>query len=250
MILRSVMKHVRDQNWFAVFLDFLIVVVGVFIGIQVSNWNDDRAERSRESGILTELAADLCADLDEIESTTRVAAFRFSAVSELLSRTINWTLPSTLPLAAEARPFPHPELVPVESATVALNVAQRFYTFDVERAAYDGLVSSNEILLIRNRSLVDSLQSHYARIKGINDNENTSFRATMERLVPALERNGLGALEALEWSRLERIVNEDDELQGILKNVAFEAALQVRQLGGIADNTGQLLARLDPGSCQ
>ena len=29
MILRSITKHVRDQNWFAVGIDFLIVVVGV-----------------------------------------------------------------------------------------------------------------------------------------------------------------------------------------------------------------------------
>ena len=40
MILSSVVKHVREQNWFAVGVDFLIVVVGVFIGIQVSNWNE------------------------------------------------------------------------------------------------------------------------------------------------------------------------------------------------------------------
>jgi hypothetical protein len=29
MILRRIMKHVSDQNWFAVGLDFLIVVFGV-----------------------------------------------------------------------------------------------------------------------------------------------------------------------------------------------------------------------------
>jgi len=56
MILRSVMKHVRDQNWFAVFLDFLIVVVGVFIGIQVANWNEMRQEREEETAILERLS--------------------------------------------------------------------------------------------------------------------------------------------------------------------------------------------------
>ena len=39
MLLRRITQHVKAQNWFAVGLDFLIVVVGVFIGIQVSNWN-------------------------------------------------------------------------------------------------------------------------------------------------------------------------------------------------------------------
>ena len=35
MILRRVTEHVKAQNWFAVAIDFVIVVVGVFIGIQV-----------------------------------------------------------------------------------------------------------------------------------------------------------------------------------------------------------------------
>ncbi|MBY6204567.1 hypothetical protein [Halomonas denitrificans] len=37
------------------FLDFLIVVVGVFIGIQVANWNDERVQRERERLLLAEL---------------------------------------------------------------------------------------------------------------------------------------------------------------------------------------------------
>ena len=45
MILRSVTKHIKDQNWFAVGLDFLIVVVGVFIGIQVANWNEEQQQQ-------------------------------------------------------------------------------------------------------------------------------------------------------------------------------------------------------------
>ena len=36
MLLRRITKHITEQNWFAVFIDFLIVVVGVFIGIQVA----------------------------------------------------------------------------------------------------------------------------------------------------------------------------------------------------------------------
>jgi hypothetical protein len=46
MLLRRVIEHVRTQNWTAVALDFVIVVVGVFIGIQVANWNERQAERS------------------------------------------------------------------------------------------------------------------------------------------------------------------------------------------------------------
>ena len=59
MILRSVTKHVKDQNWFAVFIDFLIVVVGVFIGIQVANWNEGRAYNQQEAQLLSSLKNDI-----------------------------------------------------------------------------------------------------------------------------------------------------------------------------------------------
>lgn len=53
MILRRVITHFRKQEWTAIALDFLIVVVGVFVGIQVSNWNAARLE-SKESIVFTE----------------------------------------------------------------------------------------------------------------------------------------------------------------------------------------------------
>lgn len=59
MILRRLTKHVKDQNWFAVGLDFLIVVTGVFIGIQVANWNEGRIERIQETAILKRLAIEV-----------------------------------------------------------------------------------------------------------------------------------------------------------------------------------------------
>ena len=59
MILRRITQHVRDQNWFAVGIDFFIVVVGVFIGLQVSNWNDARAIRLSESDFLGRLHDDI-----------------------------------------------------------------------------------------------------------------------------------------------------------------------------------------------
>jgi hypothetical protein len=58
MILRRVTEHIKAQNWFAVGLDFVIVVVGVFIGIQVSNWNESRVERLEEQAILVRLVED------------------------------------------------------------------------------------------------------------------------------------------------------------------------------------------------
>jgi hypothetical protein len=58
MILRRLSKHVKDHNWFAVGLDFLIVVIGVFVGLQVSNWNATRLEARGEAAMLARIEED------------------------------------------------------------------------------------------------------------------------------------------------------------------------------------------------
>jgi hypothetical protein len=68
MLLRRITKHVTDQNWFAVFIDFLIVVVGVFIGIQVANWNDERAVYKKETQALVALRKEILASIDITKS--------------------------------------------------------------------------------------------------------------------------------------------------------------------------------------
>jgi len=59
MILRSVMTHVKHQNWVAVGLDFIIVILGVFIGIQVANWNVSLKDRRDEWAFLEQLHEDI-----------------------------------------------------------------------------------------------------------------------------------------------------------------------------------------------
>jgi len=67
MILRSVMRHVRDQNWFAVGLDFLIVILGVFIGLQVNTWNAERQVRAGEQRYLERLRVDVAVSIEQNE---------------------------------------------------------------------------------------------------------------------------------------------------------------------------------------
>ncbi len=74
MLLRRVIDHVKAQNWTAVALDFVIVVVGVFIGIQVANWNAARGARAEYERALARLSVEIdnnLAMLDQVEPQTR-----------------------------------------------------------------------------------------------------------------------------------------------------------------------------------
>tara|TARA_R110001606_G_scaffold344056_1_gene492712 strand:- start:1503 stop:2288 length:786 start_codon:yes stop_codon:yes gene_type:complete len=59
MRLRRLTEHIREQNWFAVALDFLIVVVGILIAFQITSWNEARNNRRLEAQYLSLLVTDL-----------------------------------------------------------------------------------------------------------------------------------------------------------------------------------------------
>lgn len=59
MILRRVIKHFRHQEWTAIFLDFFIVVAGILIAFQITNWNEGQVEKRLERQYLERLRDDL-----------------------------------------------------------------------------------------------------------------------------------------------------------------------------------------------
>ena len=76
MILRRLADAIREQNWFTVVLEVLIVVVGIFIGLQVDDWNQARKDRIDEQLFLTRLHDDLLR-ADELSSRLRQRRVEF-----------------------------------------------------------------------------------------------------------------------------------------------------------------------------
>ncbi|MEL6789080.1 MAG: hypothetical protein AAFO78_00740 [Pseudomonadota bacterium] len=93
MILRRITQHVKDQNWTAIGIDFVIVVVGVFMGIQLGNWNDVRAERARGESIKARLAAEFI-DIEpqiarHVRNVTKYRDLANELAEDVLSGTID-----------------------------------------------------------------------------------------------------------------------------------------------------------------
>jgi hypothetical protein len=44
-----------QQNWVTVILEIIIVIVGIFLGLEVSEWNDHRKDRASEKDLLNEV---------------------------------------------------------------------------------------------------------------------------------------------------------------------------------------------------
>jgi hypothetical protein len=84
MLLRRVIQHVKKQEWTAIWIDLVIVVVGVFIGIQVSNWNAARVERVRELAYLENVKTDLRLNIAEIDKYLQVRTKNIESATSIL----------------------------------------------------------------------------------------------------------------------------------------------------------------------
>jgi hypothetical protein len=62
-------RRLREHDWFAALTELLIVIVGILIALQVSNWNQDRQDQARARQYAQRLHGELQADLREMAST-------------------------------------------------------------------------------------------------------------------------------------------------------------------------------------
>ena len=69
MILRRLTTALRKQDWVTVAVETLIVVFGVFIGLQVNNWNAAHQSREREAVILEQLATEFAVTVEAAKSS-------------------------------------------------------------------------------------------------------------------------------------------------------------------------------------
>ncbi|MGD9967663.1 MAG: hypothetical protein AB7T59_14165 [Hyphomonadaceae bacterium] len=81
MRLKRFLDQVRTQNWIAVTIEFVIVVAGVFLGMQANTWQQMRAERVLERAYYVSLANDLRADVAEYQFSIRMATRSIEAAN-------------------------------------------------------------------------------------------------------------------------------------------------------------------------
>ncbi|MEM8770302.1 MAG: DUF6090 family protein [Pseudomonadota bacterium] len=143
MLRRRISKHIGDQNWIAVIIDFAIVVVGVFMGIQLGNWNEARGDRAAEISYLMRYHEDLSATLD-------MFAVRLRLIDQQLDEIPN----------AMARPSDSEQ---AWKTIRAQYVISGFTPPEIRTATYTDMVSSGRLELIADQSLRANLVGHYSR---------------------------------------------------------------------------------------
>jgi len=71
MILRRFTVQLRRQDWTAVVIELVVVVAGVFIGLQASNWNQQREMDQKGAHFAESLKAESAGVRGDIHTALR-----------------------------------------------------------------------------------------------------------------------------------------------------------------------------------
>lgn len=85
MIMRRLAQSLKDQNWTAICIEFVLLVLGVFLGIQAQQWVNERAERQLERVYLERILTDIRISIE----SDQLNATRLTASSDGISMVLN-----------------------------------------------------------------------------------------------------------------------------------------------------------------
>jgi hypothetical protein len=168
MIFRRVREHVAHHNWFAVAVDLSIVVIGVFLGTQASNWNQARLERQQAREYRAMLLGDLSANFENLR---------------VRKRYYEWVRAEGLATIA-ALDRPAADLG--EKFLIDAYQATQIQPWGLKRNTYDQILSVGAMGGLGNPLLRDEVANYYvsAEVTGANIAALPPYRDVLRRVMP------------------------------------------------------------------
>ncbi len=88
MLLRRITTHVKEQNWFAVGVDFFIVVIGILIAFQITLWSERQADNRTLYTALDLLRDEIETNIATIDESSKLHSDVAMAGQKLLSEVL------------------------------------------------------------------------------------------------------------------------------------------------------------------
>jgi len=148
VIINRIAQGVRKQDWFTAILELVILVIGIYIGLQVDDWVSERKDRQTETVYLELLARDVAELQQQVEGQH---AFEKDKV-DVAARAYEL-------LTSDA---PSEHQVELGELLTALSGRR---TLSLGSATYEQMVSSGHLQLIRDPKLRDKLARSFAQMK-------------------------------------------------------------------------------------
>lgn len=145
MILHSIAKSIRKQDWSVVFIELLVVIAGLMLAFQLDRWWEGQADRSRERAYIARLISEVEVDVAQIRHAVDLAEVRQDFGDLLIAAMAD-------PAVAERQP-----------AMFLAAVAQAAFTYtpSLTSHTFEELRSTGNMGLIRSTELKSALYDFY-----------------------------------------------------------------------------------------
>ncbi len=170
MILRRFMQHVVEQNWFAVGLDVIVVVVGIFLGMQVNEWNANRHLHSLERQYLQALDIDIRASKKHLDQRLVRIGKQSKALETILRSGSNGI----------------ENLTDIEAAAAIHYGLNSAAILPVQLRTYEDLKGSNSVSLLKNIQLRRRLRELDSSILLVRQEESERLKILYAHIDPML----------------------------------------------------------------
>ena len=243
MFLRRLAVALRRQDWPTVIVEFLLVVLGVLLALQLDNWNEHRKDRALFQDYLVQLQADLREDVEQAERRIETA----TALDELAAYLVS------VIEGKAAQPIDNNRLV---SAVLIAGYANLDL---VNRQTYDELISTGNLRLFPNTMLKREVVTYYFR-QELGTQWNTliqsvqiDYRRATRNLLSAEQfrwartslRDASTDAPPMDMQRFMQLVSGNEDLLGVI-NAMAEIQQRIRDDSqNTAKYADQLLERLD-----
>jgi hypothetical protein len=149
MILHRLSKNIKEQNWMAIGIEFILLVTGVFLGIQVANWNEVRRDHHREHAYLARIATELDQSIESIERSNALTQKRMD-MNQLLIDSVA-----------------KPELVSANPGRFLYAMTRGGYTFapNVRGYTFEEIKSSGNLGIFSDPQLSLDLMAFYSELQ-------------------------------------------------------------------------------------
>jgi hypothetical protein len=149
MILSRLRKHLAQQDWIAVTVEVVVVIVSILLAFQIERWADDLRSRGLEQNYLFRLKQDLETEVARMDQAWDYAEDRIQAV-----RFLDQAVKDSSIVTASPRKLPWA----LETAT------WRSYP-QINAFVFGELQSSGNLTLIRSEPLRRNLTNHYTSLQ-------------------------------------------------------------------------------------
>jgi hypothetical protein len=146
MILRRLADGLRRQDWTTVFIELLVVVLGLLLGLELSNWSGDLKDRRLVETYYDQLILDLEADVSTGQRGVQ-SADRHTAMGNLIYRAAT-----------------RGNLDGIGDGDLVLALVIAGYTERplITRHTYDELISTGSLRLIDDTEIKRALRNYYS----------------------------------------------------------------------------------------